>query len=67
MDLNEYIPRDAIRKAIRRVCPHLSEPERQAAEENFRRYLEIVLRIWERERRSDSDAKGNNTLTDDVT
>lgn len=39
---NEHIP------TIRDLYPHLSEEQLKEAEEHFERYLELVLRIYER-------------------
>jgi hypothetical protein len=42
---------------MRDLYPHLNEEQLKEAEENFRRYLEIALRIYERIRSDESCGK----------
>lgn len=36
---------DATKNALRALLPHATEPELQAAEEQFRRYLELAIEV----------------------
>ena len=38
-------------KLLEKAYPNLSPAEREEAGENLRRYLEVCVRIWEREQR----------------
>jgi len=37
---------DTTKSALRALLPHASDPEMQAAEERFRRYLELAIEVY---------------------